>query len=53
MTGSGNSMRSSMIGFFSSHRVSPVMTSFSPPRATMSPVRAIYTTDSGFEYAHC
>ena len=40
MTGSGNSMRSRMMGSFSSHRVSPVMTSFRPPMAMMSPARA-------------
>ena len=33
-------MRSSMMGFFSSHSVSPVMTSFRPATAMMSPVLA-------------
>ena len=40
MTGSGNSMRSSTMGFLSSHNVSPVVTSLRPAMATMSPVRA-------------
>ncbi len=37
MTGSGNSIRSRMIGFSGAHSVSPVVTSFSPTSATMSP----------------
>ena len=36
----GNSMRSSMMGCFSSHSVSPVMTSLRPATAMMSPVLA-------------
>ena len=39
ITGSGNSMRSKMIGALSSHRVSPVVTSFKPMAAAMSPAR--------------
>jgi hypothetical protein len=37
MTGSGNSMRSSTIGLFSSHSVSPVVVSRRPTAAAMSP----------------
>ena len=37
MTGSGNSICSRMIGFFSSHSVSPVVVVFRPTAATMSP----------------
>ena len=44
MTGSGNSMRSSSTGFFSSHSVSPVMTSLRPAMAMMSPARASLTS---------
>ncbi|MDT4841678.1 hypothetical protein FQZ97_755430 [compost metagenome] len=39
ITGSGNSMRSSVIMAFGSHRVSPVVTSFRPTQAAMSPAR--------------
>ena len=37
ITGSGNSIRSSMITCCGSHRVSPVDASFSPTAAAMSP----------------
>src|SRR6202008_158517 len=37
MTGSGNSIRSRMIGAFAAHSVSPVVVSLRPARATMSP----------------
>ena len=37
ITGSGNSMDSRMMGFFSSHRVSPVVVFFRPTMAAMSP----------------
>ncbi len=40
MTGSGNSMRSSTIGFWISHSVSPVVEYLSPASARMSPARA-------------
>ena len=39
ITGSGNSIFSSVIDFFTSQMVSPVMTSFSPTTAAMSPAR--------------
>jgi hypothetical protein len=39
MTGSGNSIRSRMIGSEMAERVSPVEASFRPTKATMSPVR--------------
>ncbi|MNS99244.1 hypothetical protein D3C72_1336420 [compost metagenome] len=37
ITGSGKSMRSRMIGLLMSHRVSPVVTSFMPINAAISP----------------
>ena len=37
MTGSGKTIFSRMIGFFSSHSVSPVVTDFRPTAAAMSP----------------
>uniref|UniRef100_A0A0A9IEM7 Translation elongation factor G, putative n=1 Tax=Arundo donax TaxID=35708 RepID=A0A0A9IEM7_ARUDO len=40
MTGSGNSMRSSTTGLSGSQSVSPVIVSFRPASATMSPVIA-------------
>jgi hypothetical protein len=40
MTGSGNSMRSRMTGFSGSQSVSPVVVSFRPAIATMSPAYA-------------
>ena len=40
MTGSGNSIRSRMIGLAGSHSVSPVVVSFMPAMATMSPAKA-------------
>ncbi len=39
ITGSGKSMRSRMIGFSIEQRVSPVVTSFMPISAAMSPAR--------------
>ncbi|MCY1444602.1 hypothetical protein D9M71_610830 [compost metagenome] len=39
ITGSGKSMRSRMIGLSMEHRVSPVVTSFMPISAAMSPAR--------------
>ena len=48
MTGSGKSMRSRMMGDFSSHSVSPVMTSLRPPMATMSPAYAALTSSRLF-----
>ncbi|SST11396.1 Uncharacterised protein [Acinetobacter baumannii] len=39
ITGSGKSMRSRMIGLSMAHRVSPVVTSFMPISAAMSPAR--------------
>ena len=39
ITGSGNSMRSSVIDCFTSHSVSPVVTSLRPTAAAMSPAR--------------
>ncbi|MCY1179843.1 hypothetical protein D9M73_202600 [compost metagenome] len=39
ITGSGKSMRSRTMGFSRSHRVSPVVTSFMPISAAMSPAR--------------
>ena len=40
MTGSGNSIRSRMIGAFGAQSVSPVVVSLRPTRATMSPAKA-------------
>ena len=37
MTGSGNTIRSRTMGFFSSHSVSPVVVDFRPTAAAMSP----------------
>ena len=39
ITGSGNTMRSSVTTDSGSHRVSPVVTSFRPTQAAMSPAR--------------
>ena len=39
ITGSGNVIDSSRIGFFSSHSVSPVVTERSPTAAAMSPAK--------------
>ena len=44
ITGSGNSIRSRMIWFPWSHRVSPVVVSLRPAMATMSPVTASFTS---------
>src|SRR5204862_420392 len=41
MTGSGNTMRSSVIDFFTSLMVSPVITSFRPTTAAMSQAQAL------------
>ncbi len=38
ITGSGNIIDSSIIGFFSSHKVSPVVVFFKPTAAAISPV---------------
>ena len=40
ITGSGNSIRSRITGFWGSHSVSPVVVSFRPAMATMSPAKA-------------
>ena len=37
MTGSGKDIFSKIIGFFKSHKVSPVVTSFKPITAAISP----------------
>ncbi len=48
ITGSGKIMRSRMIGLPRSHRVSPVVTSFNPRPATMSPAIAVSISSRWF-----
>ena len=49
ITGSGNSMRSSVMTLFGSHSVSPVVTSFRPTAAAMSPARTSLISSRSFE----
>eukprot|EP01139_Manchomonas_bermudensis_P003031 Amastigsp_a7038_3.p4 type:complete len:124 gc:universal Amastigsp_a7038_3:412-41(-) len=48
ITGSGKTMRSSMTMASGSHRVSPVVTSFRPTQAAMSPARISLTSSRLF-----